>query len=360
MKIFQCDHCGHVLLFENVKCERCKHIVAFEPKTLRLITVESHDGYLIEINKPHGYKWKYCKNKEQLVCNWLVESRSESGLCLACELNRYIPNIGSIESLDEWRSLEFAKHRLVYSLLKHQLPVLSKKTSHDSGIVFDFINTKQVVPKDAHTMTGHAAGKITITMNEADSVQREQAKKDMKERYRTLLGHLRHEVGHYYWDVLIRDNHEWLEKYRDVFGDERADYAKALQHHYDNGPAHDWNEKYVTEYASSHPWEDWAETWSHYLHLTDIMETAVALGVTINPSHGDRNESLAMTAEVDPYGQMDFDDFLQKALALTFAANCLNRSMGQPDLYPFVLTSGVKDKLRFIHNLLKERLDLML
>ncbi|WP_299200142.1 putative zinc-binding metallopeptidase [uncultured Amphritea sp.] len=356
MQIFQCGHCEHVILFENVRCERCKNEVAFEPKSLRFITVTEHNGNLIEINKPQGFTWKYCKNKQQQACNWLVDSDSASRLCISCELNRYIPNIGTIENLDGWRSLQFAKHRLVYSLLKHQLPVDRKQAPQDSGISFDFINTTQVVPKDAHTMTGHDGGKITITMNEANSVQREQARVDMHEHYRTLLGHLRHEVGHYYWDLLIRDNPVWLERYRAEFGDERQDYSQALQRHYDNGPVPDWSQHYVTEYASSHPWEDWAETWSHYLHLTDIMETATALRVSVNPDYAEKNQGLAMTADIDPYGQVDFDAFLSKALAVIFSANCLNRSMGQPDLYPFVLMPRVKEKLRFIHELLKERI----
>lgn len=352
MKLFQCNSCGQILLFENTACEKCGSAIGFEPTALTLITLAPADGGYTQLNNPQSITWRYCKNYEQGVCNWLVESHSSSELCMACELNRYIPNVKDIDNLDGWRSLEFAKHRLVYSLLRMQLPVISKQEAPESGMTFDFIDTKAEVPEDAESMTGHADGQITITMGEADPVQREQTRIDLHERYRTLLGHLRHEIGHYYWDVLIAPKDHWLQRYRVQFGDERQDYGKALEQHYEQGPPHNWNEEFVTTYASSHPWEDWAETWAHYLHLADVLETAQAMGISVCPALDEVNGGLTMVADIDPYAGISFDDFLEKSLALTFAANSLNRSMGQPDLYPFVLSAAVKNKLGFIHELL--------
>ncbi len=354
MKLFQCGNCRHILLFENTHCESCKHQCGFDPAELNLLTLLAVDNQYAEINNTESTAWRYCKNHEKGVCNWLVKADTEVEFCVACELNRYIPNINNLDNLKEWKSLEIAKHRLVYSLLRMRLPVESKQQAPDSGIVFDFIDTKQVVPQDAHDMTGHADGKITVTLEEANPVQREQARLDMKEHYRTLLGHLRHEIGHYYWDILISPNIDLQNRYRALFGDEREDYSQALQRHYEQGPPENWNTHFVTKYASSHPWEDWAETWSHYLHLTDVMDTAHSLGVSIQPAVGGPIGNLSMIADIDPYAELDFNDFLEKALALTFAANSLNRSMGQPDLYPFVLSSEVKNKLAFVHCIIKE------
>lgn len=352
MKLFQCNGCGQVLLFENTVCVQCNSAVGFEPNALTLFTLAPVNGGYMQLNNPQSPTWVYCKNYQQGVCNWLVKSNSATGLCKACELNRYIPNIKDISNLEGWRALEFAKHRLVFSLLRMQLLVASKQNAPQTGMTFDFIDTHTKVPEDAESLTGHSDGLITITLQEADPVQREQTRVDMHERYRTLLGHLRHEIGHYYWDLLIAPNDHWLQRYRTQFGDERVDYGQALEQYYQQGAPSNWNQQFVTAYASSHPWEDWAETWSHYLHLADSMETAQALGISVRPSIESSGGGLSMVADIDPYAPIDFDIFLEKSLALTFAANSLNRSMGQPDFYPFILSAGVKEKLQFVHELL--------
>ncbi len=187
-------------------------------------------------------------------------------------------------------------------------------------------------------------------------MQREQTRQDLNESYRTLLGHLRHEIGHYYWDVLIRDNPQWLKRYRTVFGDEREDYGIALSQHYADGPQTDWPNHFVSAYAASHPWEDWAETWAHYLHLMDTLETAWAYGVTIQPKLAKGKTELGLHSHQDPYAQLqlvDAETLLKPAVNLTIAMNSLNRSMGQPDGYPFILNETVRNKLGFIHERIK-------
>ena len=93
-----------------------------------------------------------------------------------------------------------------------------------------------------------------------------------------MLGHLRHEIGHYYQPLLVTD---W-ERCRELFGDDREDYGAAMERHYASGPPADWPERFVSAYATMHPWEDWAETFAHYLHIRDVLQTAVAYGVTVS------------------------------------------------------------------------------
>jgi len=169
----------------------------------------------------------------------------------------------------------------------------------------------------------------------------------MGEPYRTLLGHFRHEVGHYYWNVLVRDDPS-LEAFRHVFGDERLDYGEALRRHYAEGPRENWQDAFVSAYAASHPWEDFAETWAHYLHIVDTLETAGAFGLRVRPRVGPGSDMDARI-DFDPHHEPDLDRLIQAWLPLTFAVNSLNRSMGQPDLYPFVLSPVVVAKLAFIH-----------
>jgi len=341
MKLFQCGNCSQVLHFENTRCVSCGFWVGFDSFALRLVSFQTGER-------------SYCKNFQAGVCNWLLDPRSDSRFCKACELNHYIPNLKSVDSHKGWREIEVAKHRLIYSLLRLGLPLQNKVNAPDTGISFHFIDADQVVPEDAETTTGHDNGIITISIDEADPAKREQARLNMHERYRTLLGHLRHEVGHYYWDRIICHSPDRLNRFRAHFGDESADYSEALETYYQNGPKNNWNQQFISAYASSHPWEDWAETWSHYLHLTDVMETANALGVSLNPHVAPSENHLSMVADVDPYLPIHFESFLQQAVALTFAVNSLNRSMGQPDLYPFILNTAVKRKLTFIHEVLKD------
>jgi len=170
----------------------------------------------------------------------------------------------------------------------------------------------------------------------------------MDEPYRTLLGHFRHEIGHYFWNVLVRDDPS-IEQFRLVFGDERQDYADALRRHYPEGPPGDWQDRFVTAYASVHPWEDFAETWAHYLHIVDTLETASAFGLKVKPKIG-RGSELSTAIDFDPHEASDVNHLVDAWLPLTFAVNSLNRSMGQPDLYPFVLSPAAIGKLGFVHD----------
>jgi len=174
----------------------------------------------------------------------------------------------------------------------------------------------------------------------------------MGEPYRTLLGHFRHEVGHYFWDVLVRDAGK-LEACRAVFGDDSQDYGEALKRHYEQGPPADWQDNFVSAYATTHPWEDFAETWAHYLHIVDTLEMASEFGIEVNPP-ADQIGGLTARVTFDPYVADDFGAIVNAWLPFTFAMNSVARAMGTRDLYPFILTPPVIHKLGFIHDLVRQ------
>ena len=351
MKLFECQHCGQLLFFENTRCERCEQVLGYLPDrtTLSALTAEGDECWR-PLAAPNELA-RFCANAVYGACNWLVSADDPAVFCRACRLNRTIPNLDAPENLLLWQRLEAAKHRLVYGLLRHDLPLVSKFENAENGLAFDFLaGLDPMFQEGPQVITGHAQGLITIDIAEADDAERERHRSDMAEPYRTLLGHLRHEIGHHYWERLIRDG-LWHGGFRELFGDERRNYSAALETHYADGPRRDWQEHHVSSYAGAHPWEDFAETWAHYLHIVDTLETAEAFGLGIHPKVG-RNSKLEMEIDFDPYRQGDFDALMEAWLPLTYAVNSLNRSMGQPDLYPFVLAPMVIGKLRFVHGLI--------
>jgi hypothetical protein len=302
-----------------------------------------------------GRRYRYCKNFRHRACNWIVSEDEDSEFCTACSLNRTIPDLQKRKNLRKWRKLERAKHRLVYALLRFGLPVIDKDEAPEKGLAFDFLSDENAAGKGQPIRTGHLNGLITINVAEADNVHREYMRKQMAEPYRTLIGHFRHEVGHYYWERLVRDRPETLKKFRKHFGDETADYGGALKKHYQDGAPKGWRKNYISKYAASHPWEDWAETWAHYLHLVDMLETAFYFGISTGEAFRD-NSPLKMQADFDPYREESFGKILKSFIPLTFALNSLNRSMGQQDIYPFVIPKKTEKKLRFVHRLLHSQL----
>lgn len=347
MKLFECTNCGQLLQFENTRCEKCGHKLGFLAETLELYPlVESQGNVFTLFNEPAGRKFRYCDNHAYDVCNWLVNDSRSDRYCEACALNQTIPNLSEQEHRQRWRVIEAAKHRLVYSLLRMKLPVISKAADPEHGLLFDFMADEQ--NSEQRILTGHDDGLITLNVAEADDVEREMARRSMAEPYRTVLGHFRHEVGHYYWNSLINGTDN-LEPYRKLFGDERADYGESLKHHYKEGAPADWHQRFISAYASTHPWEDWAETWAHYLHIIDTLEAAYSFGLSINPGIVQNAPGLSTVIKADPYRLENFSDIISMWLPLVFAMNSINRSMGMPDLYPFVIPPVVIEKLRFIH-----------
>lgn len=344
MRLFRCRSCGQTVFFENNACASCGHALGFLAATQEMLTCTLQDGVARPINARQRYR--YCANAELAACNWLVPEDSDERFCTACRHNRTIPDLTIAENQHHWQQMETAKHRLFYTLIALKLPLRSYIDDPGHGLAFDFLPDPP--GPGPRILTGHDEGLITINLAEADDAMRERFRAEMGEPYRTLLGHFRHETGHYFWDILLRDTGR-LDDFRAMFGDETADYATALQTHYQNGPPADWEQNYISAYAASHPWEDFAESWAHYLHIVDTLETASAFGLRIHP----RTNRRLLHADIDfvPQEAASIDTLIAAWLPLTIAVNSLNRSMGLKDLYPFALAPQVIEKLGFIHHL---------
>ncbi len=349
MKLFNCQNCGSLLFFENRRCETCGLALGYLPAQAEVSALKG-DGDALAAMAAGGAPVRLCANAERDACNWLIEAGSAERYCAACRHNRIIPEIASERTLVLWRRLELAKHRLFYSLIRLGVALPNRGDDPVGGLAFDFLDELPGGPK---VLTGHESGLVTINVQEADDAHREEMRHRMHETYRTLLGHFRHEVGHWIWDRLVRDGGR-LDAFRALFGDERADYADALARHYAEGPAPDWERRTISAYATSHPWEDFAETWAHYLHIMDTLETANAFGIGVHPvvPHG---EGLDVAVAIDPYRAPGMDAVIDQWVPLVFAMNSLNRSMGLADLYPFVISEAVRGKLAFIHAMVHDR-----
>lgn len=340
MKTFTCDHCGHSAYFENTICAHCGLQLAFDPAGMRLRVVARETADSTSDPSLH-----LCANAVHAACNWLAEEGQ--AFCIACRHNLTIPDLSEEANAHNWRRIEDAKKRLFYSLLRWGLPLPTRLEEPEAGLAFDFV--ADILHPDGRTepvMTGHADGLITINIAESDDAERERRRVAMKEPYRTLLGHFRHEVGHFYWDRLVRDT-DFIERFRTIFGDERKDYGQELKRHHDEGPLPDWPSSHISAYATAHPWEDFAETFAHYVHMVDTLETAHCVGIRL-----DDDERGDLSDGFDPYRTRDARRLAAIWVPMTLAVNSMNRSMGQPDLYPFVLTPPVLEKLQFVADLL--------
>lgn len=354
MKLFSCGACGQTLYFHNVQCTRCGNLLGFVPQRLQLETFEpAGDGRWRPFDRARrGERYVSCANYAQHgACNWMVPVAEAHPLCVACRLNRTIPDLSVPGNLTLWQRLQQEKNLLIYALLRFGLPVRDKQQAPRGGLAFDFLADENPSFRESAGVTvGHAQGVITLDIAEADDALRERVRQQMAEPYRTILGHFRHESGHYYWDRLVRGS-PWQGAFRRRFGDETADYGQALDRHYGSGPPLDWQQRHVSAYASAHPWEDWAETWAHYLHMVDTLETAWQFGLRLEPDVAEP-EALRIDEPFDPYQRRDFDALMKHWLALVASLNSLNHSMGLGDAYPFVLAAPVIDKLRLVHEII--------
>lgn len=344
MKLFACGVCGQPLMFENTACVQCGHRLGYDVASDNLLPLDEAGSDLWRpASGDSSASFRFCANAAQDVCNWLVPAESDARFCRACRHNRTIPDLNDAKNLPLWRELEWAKHRLFYTLVKLGLPLVTRQEDPQEGLAFDFLTDDG----GQQVLTGHEHGIITLNAKEADDAHRVTMKERMGEVYRTLLGHFRHEIGHWYWDRLVRDG-AMLDEYRATFGDERDDYDAALKKHYAEGPSPDWRDHFISAYATTHSWEDFAETFAHYLHIVDTLETARSFGIAV---HARETDALDTEATLNPYKAGSMDAMLAVWSPIAFAVNALNRSMGQPDLYPFVLPPDVVRKLEYIRKL---------
>lgn len=348
--------CGRPIFFHNSLCLGCQAPLGYEPELQQVRSLEpgpEAGTWKIDAPEETAAAWKRCENFDSPAgCNWLVRADEEDSLCQSCRLNNTIPNLDDPDNCRWWRKIENAKRRLVSQLLNLGLPVTSKVSEDpERGVMFDFLRNPDTGPR---ILTGHANGLITLNVEEADDSVRERIRHEMREPYRTLLGHFRHEIGHYYWERLVVGT-LWLEKFRELFGDERQDYSAALRRNYEHGPPANWADQHISSYASVHPWEDWAESWAHYLHVVDSLDTALRFGL--------RGEDVEQA--VEPFTLGDLYDphapdaqrvvlLINSWVQLTTVLNELARSMGQHDFYPFVMSRPVLRKMHFIQMIVKE------
>lgn len=348
MHLFSCSNCGQRVFFENTRCDACGSSLGYVPAERQMIAfkVEDPSGPWERIG-PAGPAQRPCSNYVvESVCNWMLDADDTSPLCLSCRTTHTIPALSKPANRGYWQNLEQAKRRLFYTLLALKLPAPNRTVDPVNGVSFEFL--EDVSPQQ-RVLTGHDDGVITLNIAEADDAQREKMRAAMHEPYRSLLGHFRHEIGHYYWDRLIQ-NTAWLEEYRALFGDERADYAAALQQHYAS-PVADWQANYVSAYASSHPWEDFAECWAHYLHMVDGLETAAAWGLHLD--HAVTGGPSLHVAPIDPGADSIATSLVEQWLPVSQFTNAMNRSLGLHDGYPFVMRAPVVAKLDFIHKVVR-------
>lgn len=320
MKQLHCPHCRERVFFEQGCCPECSSRLIFDPAALGFRTL---DGAVP------------CANRTLIGCNW--SSERHRTYCLSCELTRTIPNLDRPQNILLWRRVEQAKRRLVYDLARLRLPLTNREGKR---VAFDILSDDA---SNVPIMTGHLDGLITMGLSEADDAEREARRNAFREPYRTLLGHFRHEVGHFYWDMLVDDTA--LQKpFRLIFGDEQQDYATLLaRYHARTDRAYD-RQAFISEYATSHPWEDWAETFAHFLHIVATLDTASSLPLSL--------DERAQRTLVDPYLEKDFEALLSSWSPVAYTMNELNRSMGLSDAYPFELSQAVRGKLHFVHMVL--------
>ncbi|CAN5804437.1 putative zinc-binding metallopeptidase [soil metagenome] len=343
MQRFNCE-CGNVLFFGSSRCLNCSSDVGYDPQ----------GGAMVRLRA--GTRMKLCENGvKHGVCNWLLPVNSAETLCVACRKNRTIPELGSERNLMLWGRMEMAKRRLLYTLLRLGIKLPSQKDNPKIGLAFDIISTLS----NPTVTTGHLNGVITVNLEEADDTYRQINRQQLGESSRTLLGHFRHESAHYFWQRCMSER-PWDDPlrlaFRERFGDEWLDYANALSTHYQQGTAAGWEENFITAYAASHPWEDWAETWAHYLQIIDGLETCESLGIQVQhlalalvmlPG-----EAGTLPPMLDQSGVADgeFLALLQRWMCLSTVLNEISHSLGEPALYPFVISVRVAQKLRLAHH----------
>lgn len=354
-RAFSCA-CGRPVFFRNSECLACHRALGYDAGRGALLaldpapTRQQGKGAWREAGVPvrRAARYARCANLDSAAaCNWLLDAAELTAgqtLCRCCRLTRTVPDLTQPDAGLWWCRIEQAKRRLVSSLIGLKLPVATKAEDPQGGLAFDLL----LAPPDGPAViTGHADGVITLDASEADDARREQRRNDLHEPYRTLLGHLRHEVGHYYWQRLVEPG-PWLEPCRELFGDDREDYAAALQRHYNEGAPADWNQRFVSAYASAHPWEDWAETWAHYLHLVDTLDTARSFGLD-----GERVELSYERFGAEVLEDAGFLQLINSWMELTGVLNELSRSMGVADFYPFVLSLPAVRKLHLVHRVVQ-------
>jgi hypothetical protein len=351
MRVFTCDNCGQLVFFDNSRCLRCHSPLGYLHRHRDVVALtEVAPDRLVDLSST-PQAWQRCATEKLTGCNWLVPAGT-GALCESCVLTRTRAADDDPEGLAELVTAEMAKRRLVFQLAELDLPVGPRDRQTGRGLAFDLLSSTAT-----KVITGHDNGVITLDLAEADDEHRERLRQQLSEPYRTVLGHFRHEIGHYYWPLLVRDP-DTLSACRALFGDDTADYAEAVKSHYDRSTDEDesWKTNYISRYATMHPYEDWAETFAHYLHILDTLQTSESFGLGTAGAAGSGGLTRRIGAHpTRPAGSTTFGQVIDNWLELSYALNQINRSMGHKDLYPFVLAAPVIRKMAFVDHLVHQR-----
>lgn len=358
MHLFACDSCGQRVYFESSKCIRCQSSLGFfgeRREMSSLVPIDGRSGVMRALSRHAPFREvRYCENARYAACNWLVGA-DEAGLCRSCLLSEVVPDLTEETTRERWIRAERAKRRLLFTLGSLGLPIESRR-ERPGGLAFRILE-----PTPGQQVSiGHMDGIITYNLDESDHVFRENQRELLGENYRTPLGHFRHESGHYYFNRLVRDSPR-IESFRELFGDDQQDYQAALERHYASGAPKHWPVDYISAYATMHPSEDWAETWAHYLHMVDTLDTARSfaesqppqLSVLPSPSPTSKDGVLEENKRKAVH-VAEFDELIAAWVPLTLLLNSLNRSLGLQDAYPFALSETIEKKLRFVHEVIRE------
>ena len=334
MRIFHCERCGGIVAFSAQACPSCDAPLGYvdDERNVRALT-PTDDAASYRIDGRDRLSWR-CLNASW-GCNWMLPAGSENQWCRSCQLTRGRPDDGRPAAVEAWMAAEAAKRRLVHQLDTLALPIEIRSSSAPDGLAFDLVH----LPGEGG-ITGHLDGVVTLDLAETDEGHRDDLRRQLGEPFRTVIGHLRHEIGHHYWSRLVGQSDE-LDRFRRLFGDERADYSDAVDRHYSGGNA-TWDPtRFVTAYAASHPLEDWAETFAHYLHIIDAVDTAVAHDLVPAASAG------ILVADV--IGELELADILDAWRPINNAVNAIAETLGAPAVYPFEPVGVVVEKLAFVH-----------
>lgn len=334
----RCPNCRQFVYLDVLRCPHCEGELRFHLLSRQFYGLR---GGHVEID---GAQWYTCSNRTW-DCNWLVREDAPSGRCFSCRLTRTRPDADDTIALEKLSRTEEAKRRLVLQLGGLGLPIRPWYIQ-EGGLGFDLLSS---LSRGQRVTIGHANGIITIDLAESLDDRREALRIRLGEPYRTMLGHLRHEVGHYYQNVLITDDATW-DRCRALFGDERASYSDAIARHYKTGAPENWRESFISEYATMHAWEDFAETFAHYLHITGTLQTAAAVGIHLDSSVTHLRDTDVVPLE--DYRDQPIQRVLNDWEWMSQAFNRINRAMGFGDLYPFQIAAPVRTKLSFMHDLI--------
>ncbi len=340
MRVFICSTCRHELPFESMACPNCDSVVGYVPERRDVVVLVDEGPARYTVEGDARAHWR-CLNASW-GCNWMLPADGDDVWCLSCRLTRGRPDESDPAAVVAWSAAEAAKRRLVFQLGELGLPIQPRSSATPQGLAFDLVH----VP-GASAVTGHDRGLITLDLSEADERHRDELRRQLGEPFRTLIGHLRHEVGHYYFAHLVSASDE-IDGFRSLFGDERADYSAALDEHY-RGARTTVGERdlsrFVTAYAASHPLEDWAETFAHYLHTRDGLQTADSHGLHA----GGRPDGASTATPLRVADDRSFAAILERWLPVAETINAIADGLGSSRPYPFTLSPTVVTKLEFVH-----------